>query len=52
MQSIWRTLRAEGVVAVLNFGALQSADGRDRRVWAADLRATIVELRGEVKLPG
>jgi 1-acyl-sn-glycerol-3-phosphate acyltransferase len=52
VQSIWRTLRAEGVVAVLNFGALQSADGRDRRVWAADLRATIVELRGEVKLPG
>ena len=52
VQSIWRTLRAEGVVAVLNFGALQSADGRDRRVWAADLRSTIVALRGEVKLPG
>jgi 1-acyl-sn-glycerol-3-phosphate acyltransferase len=45
-------LRAEGVVAVLNFGALQVADGRDRRAWAADLRSTIVELRGAVTLPG
>jgi len=52
VQSIWRTLRAEGVVAVLNFGALQVAAGRDRRAWASDLRSTIVELRGEVKLPG
>jgi 1-acyl-sn-glycerol-3-phosphate acyltransferase len=52
VRSIWRTLSANGVVAVLNFGTLQLAQGRDRRTWASDLRTTIVELRGEVKLPG
>jgi 1-acyl-sn-glycerol-3-phosphate acyltransferase len=50
--SIWRTLSANGVVAVLNFGEPQWAQGRDRRTWAADLRITISALRGEVKLPG
>jgi 1-acyl-sn-glycerol-3-phosphate acyltransferase len=50
--SLWRTLSANGVVAVLNFGEPQWAQGRDRRVWAADLRSTITALRGEVKLPG
>lgn len=52
VRSIWRTLSAKGVVAVLHFGTPQLADGRDRRVWAADLRTTIQGLRGEVKLPG
>jgi 1-acyl-sn-glycerol-3-phosphate acyltransferase len=52
VRSIWRTLSAQGVVAVLHFGAPQWADGRDRRAWAADLRSTIAQLRGEVKLPG
>ena len=45
LQSLWRTARSRGVQAVVRFGALQSADGRDRRQWAADLRAAIVALR-------
>ena len=48
--SIWRTLSARGVVAVLNFGEPQRAHGRDRRALAADLRETITALRGEVRL--
>ena len=48
--SIWRTLSASGVVAVLNFGEPERANGRDRRAWATDLRETIAALRGEVKL--
>ena len=52
VRSIWRTLSAKGVVAVLHFGTPQLADGRDRRAWAADLRSTVAQLRGEVKLPG
>jgi 1-acyl-sn-glycerol-3-phosphate acyltransferase len=43
--SIWRTLRAQDLVAVVRFGAAQKSDGRDRRTWAADLRSAVVELR-------
>ena len=50
--SIWRTLRAKDVVAVLHFGEPQTANGRDRRTWAADLRNDIRQLKGAVKLPG
>ena len=52
VQSIWRTLNAHDVVAVVNFGVPQLSEGRSRRVWAEDLRATVIELRGEVRLPG
>lgn len=45
LQSLWRTLCADGVQAVVQFGVPQQADGRDRRKWAADLRQTIVALR-------
>jgi len=48
--SLWRTLCAKGVVAVVRYGESQFASGRDRRAWAADLRSTIAELRGDVKL--
>lgn len=51
VRSLWRTLKARGVIAVVNFGEIQLAQGRDRRAWAADLRSTIAELRGNVKLP-
>ncbi len=47
LQSLWRTLCADGVQAVVQFGVPQNAEGRDRRVWAADLRQTIVDLRVE-----
>ena len=43
--SIWRTLTAEPIVAVVHFGEPQMAQGRDRRVWAQDLRETVARLR-------
>jgi 1-acyl-sn-glycerol-3-phosphate acyltransferase len=44
-QSLWRTLRASNVQAVVQFGASELAQGRDRRAWAADLRESISNLR-------
>ncbi len=43
--SIWRTLTASPLCAVVTFGEPQSAQGRDRRVWAADLRTAVEGLR-------
>lgn len=43
--SIWRTLCAEGLRAVVVFGEPQHAAGRDRRAWARDLRETILAIR-------
>lgn len=43
--SIWRTLSAPPLCAILTFGDLQSAQGRDRRTWAADLRTAVEDLR-------
>ncbi len=45
LQSFWSTLRAVGVQAVVHYGAAQSADGRDRRAWAQDLRSAVNDLR-------
>ncbi len=45
-QSLWRTLCADNVQAVVQFGTPERAQGRDRRAWAADLRETIAGLRG------
>lgn len=45
-QSLWRTLCADNVQAVVHFGDPEWAQGRDRRAWAADLRETIAKLRG------
>lgn len=45
LQSIWSTLRAVGVQAVVHYGAAQTADGRDRRAWAQDLRSAVNDLR-------
>lgn len=44
-QSLWRTLCADNVQAVVQFGKPELAQGRDRRAWAADLRDTIAKLR-------
>lgn len=44
-QSLWRTLCADNVQAVVQFGTPEVALGRDRRAWAADLRETIAKLR-------
>lgn len=43
--SIWRTLTAPRITAVVHFGQLQQADGRDRRAWALALRAEVARLR-------
>lgn len=43
--SMWRTLSAPAIVAVVHFGEPQAAKGRDRRAWAHDLREDIIGLR-------
>ena len=45
--SIWRTLTAEPIHAVVHFGQTQNAEGRDRRQWAADLRQSVQILRNQ-----
>lgn len=45
VQSLWRTLCADHLVAVVRFGDVETAAGRDRRQWATDLRCTIETLR-------
>jgi 1-acyl-sn-glycerol-3-phosphate acyltransferase len=44
--SMWRTLASPGITAVVRFGDLQWAQGRDRRTWAHDLREEVNRLRG------
>jgi 1-acyl-sn-glycerol-3-phosphate acyltransferase len=43
--SVWRTLRASGITVQIIFGEPQSAKGRDRRAWAADLQTEIEQMR-------
>ena len=43
--SVWRTLCAQDVVALVHFGEAQNAAGRDRRAWATDLRDSVIALR-------
>lgn len=43
--SIWRTLSAPTIEAVVNFGEPESASGRDRREWAQHLHDTVDRLR-------
>lgn len=45
LQSIWSTLRATRVRAVVHFGEPEHFAGRDRRSWAQDLREKISSLR-------
>jgi 1-acyl-sn-glycerol-3-phosphate acyltransferase len=45
MASVWRTLQAPSITAVLHFGPLQHAQGRDRREWAKDLQHEVERLR-------
>ena len=42
--SIWATLNADGLQAVVRYGEPQHDQGRDRRVWANDLRDEIARL--------
>ena len=43
--SVWRTLCTPGIAVVIHFGAPQSAQGRDRRAWAAQVREAVQLLR-------
>ncbi len=43
--SVWRTLISAPITVTLHYGVPQTCDGRDRRVWAVDLRAAIDDLR-------
>jgi 1-acyl-sn-glycerol-3-phosphate acyltransferase len=45
--SVWSTLNARGLKAVVIFGAAQIADGRDRRQWAIDLHREVLSLKGK-----
>lgn len=45
LDSFWRTLTTPGVAVHVRFGEPQEAQGRDRRAWAGDLRATIEQMR-------
>jgi 1-acyl-sn-glycerol-3-phosphate acyltransferase len=45
LRSLWNTLRATDVQAVVHYGMPQHAEGRDRRRWAADLRDAVTALR-------
>ena len=46
--SLWRTLCTPGIAVVITFGELQTAQGRNRRAWAADVREAIVGMRAAV----
>ena len=43
--SIWRTVCAPPIVAVVNYGPPEQAQGRDRRTWSAHLQAQVDVLR-------
>ena len=43
--SVWRTLAAPGITAVVHFGVPERAQGRDRRAWSQALHATVDALR-------
>ena len=43
--SVWRTLTAPPITAVVCFGGPQTANGRERRQWAHELRETVMALR-------
>ena len=45
VSSIWRTLSARDLCAIVAFGTVQRADGRDRRAWAERLRSEIIAMR-------
>ena len=43
--SIWRTLCAPTIEAVVHYGTPERADGRDRRAWTQHLHDTVDQLR-------
>ena len=45
MASLWRTVSGPRVTAIVRYGEPQRAQGRDRRRWAQELRASVERLR-------
>lgn len=43
--SLWKTLTAPRITAVVRFGQPEEAQGRKRRTWAAALRESVAQLR-------
>ncbi len=43
--SVWRTVCAPPITARIVFGTPQAAQGRERRLWAEELRAEVIRLR-------
>lgn len=42
--SLWRTLSSDPIAAVVHFGELEYAAGRERRAWAGELQQTVSRL--------
>ena len=49
--SLWQTLKAPPLLAIVRFGDPQPSAGRDRRVWAETLHADVLTLRHESRTP-
>ena len=49
LSSVWNTLKAPPLQAIVRFGAPQSSVGRDRRAWARALRDDVQRLRDETR---
>lgn len=49
--SVWRTLCAPPLLAVVRFGQAQGAAGRERRAWARSLHADVTALLAETYPP-
>lgn len=47
LSSVWRTLRTPDIAVVIWFGEPQMAQGKDRRAWAAHVRAAVQALQNE-----
>lgn len=49
LTSVWNTLKAPPLLAIVRFGEPQDSFGRDRRGWAKSLHADVQALRRELK---
>jgi 1-acyl-sn-glycerol-3-phosphate acyltransferase len=50
LASIWRTLNARSLKAVVNFGQPKLFEGRNRREWANDLHEKVMSLKRDCQL--
>jgi 1-acyl-sn-glycerol-3-phosphate acyltransferase len=49
LASLWNTLKAPPLLAIVHFGELQPPAGRDRRGWAKSLHEDVQSLRRELR---